>query len=116
VKLRVIQRFAGVLLTASLLFNQAGIGYLHDVHDAHKEVLTDRTKEVVLPHGDHCRICSIDLLFNLYFSSPQEYAVTPVQSSENVASEPSAPSGIVSLTRNKAPPMKASRVSFLNFC
>lgn len=104
VKYRIIQLVVSGLLVALLLFNQAGVNYMHDTHDAHAAISGDRSKGVILPHGDHCKICSIDVLFNLYFSVPSEYQVPRHEVSVYLSRPTAQPIRVVTLARNKAPP------------
>lgn len=61
------------LLAASLLFNQVGINFFHGKHDAH-EVQQKQTDQAQLhKHGDHCKVCALDTLFNLFFEPSGDF-------------------------------------------
>lgn len=48
-----------LLLTAALIFGQVGAGFFHNKHDAH-EAVADLDHTVLVQHGEHCKICSVD--------------------------------------------------------
>jgi hypothetical protein len=48
-----------LLLTAALIFGQVGAGFFHNKHNAH-EAITDLDHTVLVNHGEHCKICSVD--------------------------------------------------------
>lgn len=48
-----------MLLTAALIFGQVGAGFFHNKHDAHQTIV-DLDKTVLVEHGEHCKICSVD--------------------------------------------------------
>lgn len=51
------------LVIITLLFGQLGVGFLHNRHDFHEKVSFSTTEhgDVLLPHGEHCKVCAIDL-------------------------------------------------------
>jgi len=56
-----------VLLIAALGLSQIGAGFFHNKHDAHKNtVVLDAGEFAIQEHGEHCKLCAIDLitLFN----------------------------------------------------
>ena len=58
-------------LAASLLFTQAGLGYFHDNHNAHERIDQAQKNQTQLhKHGEHCKLCSIDLFFSLFVDDP----------------------------------------------
>jgi hypothetical protein len=55
-----------ILLGAALLFNQVGLNFFHDRHDAHEfHVAIQKDQTVLLNHGEHCKVCSVEVLFNI---------------------------------------------------
>jgi len=54
-----LQKANLLLLTAALIFGQVGAGFFHNKHDAHETVI-DLNDTVLVPHGEHCKICSVD--------------------------------------------------------
>jgi hypothetical protein len=48
-----------LMLIIALAFGQVGAGFFHNKHDAHETVI-DLDHTVLLPHGEHCKICSVD--------------------------------------------------------
>jgi hypothetical protein len=54
------------LLIANLLFSQFAVNLFHDRHDVHEQSLELQTGESALQkHGEHCKVCSLDIVFNL---------------------------------------------------
>lgn len=50
------------MLIAALMFGQVGSGFLHNKHDAHEEIVDlDSKLPVLVKHGEHCKVCSVDL-------------------------------------------------------
>ena len=47
------------MLIIALAFGQLGAGFFHNKHDAHESIV-DRDHTVLVAHGDHCKICSVD--------------------------------------------------------
>ena len=47
------------MLIVALAFGQVGAGFFHNKHDAHETVI-DLDHTVLVPHGEHCKICSVD--------------------------------------------------------
>jgi hypothetical protein len=60
-------------LAFSLLFNQVAINFFHNRHDAHKSYQIQTDQVQFHSHGDHCKVCSLDLLFHLYFEASPEF-------------------------------------------
>lgn len=56
-----------LFLIGNLLFSQIIVSLLHDRHDAHKPTVELGVgKWAVQEHGEHCKVCSLDIIFNLY--------------------------------------------------
>jgi hypothetical protein len=54
------------ILGAALLFNQVGLNFLHDRHDAHEFFsAAQKNQTILLNHGDHCQVCSLEVLFHV---------------------------------------------------
>ena len=96
---------AFLILAVGLLFNQVGLNFLHNAHDAHKH-LAEGAKEVpsVQEHGDHCKICGLDVLFNLFLETPPSLERHPTP--ENFLSVAKAEVRLctLSLAQGRAPP------------
>lgn len=61
-------------LTLSLLFNQVALIFFHDKHNAHESFqLKVNGGAEFHSHNEHCRICSLDSLFHLFFQSSSEF-------------------------------------------
>lgn len=52
-------RTYSLMLIIALVFGQVGAGFFHNKHDAHETVI-DLDHTVLVPHGEHCKICSVD--------------------------------------------------------
>jgi len=49
------------MLVVALAFGQVGVGFFHNKHDAH-ESIADFDHTVLVKHGEHCKICAVDLI------------------------------------------------------
>jgi hypothetical protein len=105
VKIRPFHIAASLFLAASVLFSQVGLGYFHDKHDAHEHIDQAHKDQTQLhKHGEHCKVCSIDLFFSLYLDSEtikvktSHISIAPVASQENLTSLP------LSFIQGRAPP------------
>lgn len=93
------------LLAANLLFNQVGLYFFHNRHDAH-EVLKQQTDEAQFhKHGEHCNVCALDTLFNLFFEPALE--INPAQSQESYQVDYTTGVQLASqrFSQNRAPPV-----------
>lgn len=104
--LQPMPRFAAALLLAvSLLFGQMGVGWIHDPHDFHTTVSTGpSTADTLLPHGEHCQVCMVDL-FSPFFP-PSAPTLTPFFAAESdqtiYIARPAETARLIS--RGRAPP------------
>lgn len=72
---RVIHIALSILLISSLGLSQIGAGFFHNKHDAHENaVLLDEGEFAITAHGEHCKLCAIDLI-TLYNESPEYHQV-----------------------------------------
>lgn len=74
------------MLIIALAFGQVGAGFFHNKHDAHGSI-TDLDHTVLVAHGDHCKICSVDWVhqflnetfeFEPLEGHPQSFYVTEI--------------------------------------
>jgi hypothetical protein len=56
------------LLLSSLLFGQLAVNLLHDNHDFHEAVAQAQKGDSLQKHGEHCKVCSLDIVLNLLFN------------------------------------------------
>jgi len=64
---------AWILLSSALLFNQVGLNFFHDRHEAHE--FYDASKKhqaMLLSHGEHCQVCSLEVLFHIILPASTE--------------------------------------------
>ena len=59
--------FIVCFLACNLLFNQVALNFFHNKHDAHKSYKLQSDQAQLNSHGEHCKICGLDTLFQLYF-------------------------------------------------
>jgi uncharacterized protein YuzE len=52
------------MLIVALAFGQVGVNFLHNRHDAHETVI-DLDHTVLVKHGEHCKVCAIDLVHQI---------------------------------------------------
>jgi hypothetical protein len=97
-----------ILLGAALLFNQVGLNFFHDRHDAHEYFSADQKNHtILLSHGEHCQACSLEVLFHVVLPVSTEVP-QPVSISE--FSERVFPRTVIVFTafaQGRAPPVAA---------
>jgi hypothetical protein len=95
-----------IILGAALLFNQVGLNFFHDSHDAHEFFeAAKKNQTMLLHHGEHCEICSLEVLFNVVLPVSTEVP-QPVKISE--FSEQVFPQPVIvftALSQGRAPPV-----------
>ena len=95
-----------LLLAAALIFGQVGAGFFHNKHDAH-QTIADLHNTVLLPHGEHCKVCSVDWVHQFLVSSLE---VGSVQQ-DHIVYEPTVSHSFINtsrlLTKDRAPPFFA---------
>jgi hypothetical protein len=61
-----MQTIARIILGAALLFNQVGLSFFHDSHEAHQFFeASQKSKTLLLEHNEHCEVCSLQVLFHI---------------------------------------------------
>lgn len=102
----VFNRAYSLVLIVALAFGQVGTGFFHNKHDAHEAVI-DLDHTVLVEHGEHCKICSVDWVHQFVISTLE---LPLVETDHNVAqtffSYPLIDFS-QSLTRDRAPPVIA---------
>jgi len=91
---------------AALIFGQVGAGFFHNKHDAHETVI-DLDDTVLVPHGEHCKICSVDWVHAFV---GVDFDIDPVQAKISIPEPVSVYSIFNSprlLTKDRAPPVVA---------
>jgi hypothetical protein len=108
VKKNRLHTIAWIILGAALLFNQVGLNFFHDSHEAHKFFeATKKNQTILLEHGEHCQVCSLEVLFHIVLPLSTELP-QPVTISE--FSEPAFPQPVIvftALSQGRAPPVIA---------
>lgn len=96
------------LLASNLLFNQVGLYFFHNKHDAH-EVLKQETDQAQFhKHGDHCNVCALDTLFNLFFEPALELTPLQPQATHRVDYSTGVQLSSLRFSQNRAPPVRLS--------
>jgi hypothetical protein len=89
-----------------LIFGQVGAGFFHNKHDAHETVI-DLDHTVLVAHGEHCKICSVDWVHQFIASVFQFEEVEQVHNIHNSTLYYSLISSSQLLTKDRAPPIGA---------
>ncbi|HEX8059542.1 MAG TPA: hypothetical protein VF473_01340 [Cyclobacteriaceae bacterium] len=55
----ILHKVQSVMLIVALAFGQVGVGFFHNKHDAHEKIV-DFDQTVLVKHGEHCKVCSVD--------------------------------------------------------
>jgi hypothetical protein len=96
------------LLIVNLLFSQFAVNLLHDRHDVHEPAIELHKGEAAIQkHGEHCKVCSLDIVFNL-LSDPFVQLESPGHELSN-ASVFNAEVELISISfsQDRAPPVFA---------
>jgi hypothetical protein len=92
------------LVSACLLFNQVGLNFFHNKHDAHESYTLQSDGTQFHHHGEHCKVCALDTLFHLFFEASPEFHF---QHAGSVAYSEHAPSRVTNsraFIKGRAPP------------
>ena len=93
-------------LIANLVFSQIVINLLHDRHDAHEATIESQGgKASIQKHGEHCKVCSLDLLFNLFKSTLFQFEIQQQRSLLIISRAVNEKSTLVSFSQDRAPPV-----------
>jgi hypothetical protein len=93
------------ILTGGLLFSQVGAGYFHNKHDAHKEThILDAGKFAIQEHGEHCKLCAIDLI-HLYLESHHVCLINADGNSAFLSAIPGTPLTATTPIKDRSPPV-----------
>jgi hypothetical protein len=101
-----MKRALSIALTIALLFGQVGAGFFHNKHDAH-EAVVDLDQTVLVPHGEHCKVCAVDWVHQFVASS---FEIVSVEEAFNFPKPISSYSFLDfsrHLTKDRAPPVIA---------
>jgi hypothetical protein len=108
VKARVTRISFSIFLALSLLFVQVGLGYFHDKHDAHERIEQAQKDQTQLhKHGEHCKICSIDLFLSLFIDNGRVFVNNPPQVIASCACHDAVQSIPLRFFEGRAPPALA---------
>ena len=94
------------LLIANLLFSQVALNFLHSKDSEQHEATTlaHADGSLVHQHSDHCKVCSLDILFHFVENPPIDVAI-PLPSDLRIASLKFDARLIhVSFSQGRAPP------------
>jgi hypothetical protein len=96
---------AWVILGAALMFNQVGLNFFHDSHDAHEFFsATRKNQTILLNHGEHCQVCSLEVLFNIVLPVTTEIPQPVVVSEFSGQLYPQPVVVFAALAQGRAPP------------
>src|SRR5882762_2980828 len=97
-----------ILLIVNLMFGQVALNFLHNPHSEHAPgIKVASAKANIHQHGEHCKICSLDIVLHLLAENPyreSEVYTLEVQVSGHVqVSE----TNCISSIQDRAPPVIA---------
>jgi len=95
-----------VLLIANLLFSQVAINLLHNDH-SRQRALIDIKNGCVQSKATvkHCKVCSLDIVFNLLFQPAALHDVIPTPAIFDCAYHHNAPLAGLHFLQGRAPPI-----------
>jgi hypothetical protein len=98
------------LLIANLLFSQVAVNLLHNDHPRQRS-FTDVKNGCVQSKAavKHCKVCSLDIVFNLLFEPASIHDVTPVPAILNCVYNRDAQLAVTHFLWGRAPPVSLLR-------
>ena len=102
---KVIQITFPFILIANLLFSQIVVNLLHDRHDFHEPIVELQKGASIQKHGEHCKICSLDILFNLLVNPSTKINALPVKDTLIVPLVVDVRTTLISFSQDRAPPV-----------
>ena len=96
------------LLIANLLFSQFAINLFHDRHDVHEPAIElQKGESAIQKHGEHCKVCSLDIVFNLLTDPFIQLESPPQETTQTTAFNVEVELISVSFSQDRAPPVFA---------
>ena len=96
-----------LLLISSLGLSQVGAGFFHNKHDAHKNTVVLSDGEFAIQeHGEHCKLCAIDLI-TLFNAADEFLIVQETAQSSYLLPEVVLVSSTKTFAKDRAPPVSA---------
>jgi hypothetical protein len=96
------------LLIVNLLFSQFAVNLFHDRHDVHEPAIElEKGQSAVQKHGEHCKVCSLDIVFNLLANPFRQLESPQQQSSQPTIFNVAVKLISVSFSQDRAPPFFA---------
>lgn len=94
-----------VVLAGLLLFNQVGLNFIHDRHDAHENQIKQSASAELHKHNNHCKVCSLETLFNLSLPPAEEFHFSNFQQTLLANTSCEEITLTLSHSRDRAPPV-----------
>jgi len=95
-----------VVLIANLLFSQVAINLLHDNHTFTKPTVElQKGQTSVQKHVEHCKVCSLDIIFNLLYNPSTYFNVLLSKNTPVTFYNAGVIHASVSFTQGRAPPV-----------
>ena len=95
-----------VILIANLLFSQVAINLFHNNHDSRKATVELKKGQTgIQKQVEHCKICALDILFNLFYNAPAQFDVQPVKDTLIVSLAVDVKTALVFFSQGRAPPV-----------
>jgi hypothetical protein len=94
-----------LILISNLLFSQVGINLLHTNHFSKSGIALSKGQTSVHKHVEHCKVCALDILFNLFYTPSSPTTVASVADSFIVSIVVEARIIFVSFSQGRAPPI-----------
>lgn len=104
-KTRYIHSALSYLLIATLLFSQIGVSFFHTRHDEHgPRVETPANQDTLQQHGEHCKVCSIDVFNHAFINQFIAFTFSLTKESFGKAQAIEAVSFSYFISNDRAPP------------
>ncbi|HTJ48769.1 MAG TPA: hypothetical protein VL443_04880 [Cyclobacteriaceae bacterium] len=88
------------------MFSQIVINLLHDDHNFCKPTVEfQKGQTSIQKHAERCKVCSLDIVFNLFDNASTHYDVSPLKDSLIVSLEDNVKHILVSFAQGRAPPV-----------
>lgn len=105
-KVRPYHLIFSLFLAGALLFSQAGLTFFHDKHIGRQHTDWPHKYQTQLnKHGEHCKICSINLFFSLFVESPDQLTELTGKAATQDVVQDKVETIATSFSRGRAPPV-----------
>jgi len=95
------------LLIVNLLFSQVALNFFHSKDTEQHETVAgiEKSQPAVHKHSEHCKVCSLDILFNLLIHPKTQLSIPRLTTVPGVALDVEVRLILISFAQDRAPPV-----------